>query len=291
MSTNVALKLKSAVFLMEAKRRRAMGYYTPRTLSVYSKAWQASLEPKALFHFCLFRHELGYRLPKYLDSLLGRVTDQLKPYDCAVAHALLSPRRRAEQAILRQHFAFWLGATPDQSIAVVGNSAELLGKGKASAIERFGRIVRFNHWRAPAEDVGERTDLWVRSPLDIKSGCSPIPAPPPSWIAVSGPEMSSRRPEWDNWEQSSSARMTSVPLHVWRGLVRILGAPPSAGLLTLAWLRSIRGSWYGIEVFGVGYGGGRYHAAKKNHHPSRRHDWKKETRVIEQWRVEGLKIN
>lgn len=291
MPADFARKLNATALLLEARRRRAVGRYTRATLGVYERAWRTFQAPRNLLHYCLFRHELGYRLPEHLDRLLGQASEHLGGRDHAVAELLRSPGRRMEQSETRRDFALWLERTCDEGIAVVGNSARLLGRGKAAAIEQSGCIVRFNNWRAPAVDVGERTDVWVRSPLDIQTGRSPIPTPPPAWVAVSGPEMGSRRPEWDDWAQNSSGRLVSVPLEAWRGLVRVLGAPPSAGLLSLAWLRSILGAWRGIEVFGVGYDSGRYHAAIRAHRPSRRHDWKKETCIIRQWEAEGLKLN
>ena len=73
--------------------------------------------------------------------------------------------------------------------------------------------------------------------------------------------------------------------------MRKLKAPPSAGLLTLAWLRSIRGCWDGIEVFGMGYAGGRYHAAKHKHRPSHRHRWDMEAALLRQWASDGLNVH
>jgi hypothetical protein len=140
-------------------------------------------------------------------------------------------------------------------------------------------------------DVGRRTDLWVRSPLDIRAADSTTPTPGPAWVAVSGPEMSARKPEWDGWNALYGGRLLSFPLQVWRPLVKALGAPPSAGLLTLGWLRAIRKGWDGIEVFGIGYAGGRYHAAKKNHRPSHRHRWSQETALLNHWMAEGLVVH
>lgn len=268
-----------------------MGDYSRTTLGLYAKAWETAPSPQTLLSYCLFRHELGYRPTKTLSKDLQDALPQLPANRRAVADALLSHERRADQQALQTEFYAWLRTAKRQTVAVVGNSAALLGARRARAIETAHCVVRFNHWKAEAEDVGRRTDVWVRSPLDIRAEDSPAPAPAPRWVAVSGPEMDCRRPEWHGWTTLNGRPLLSVPLHVWRTLVRKLDAPPSAGLLTLAWLRSIRGCWDGIEVYGIGYAGGRYHAAKPGHRPSHRHDWKKESVILQRWANEGLKMH
>jgi hypothetical protein len=277
--------------LLEAKRRRALGDYSRTTLGLYAKAWQTSQTPRSLLHYCLFLHELGYTLPKALRFSLTEAQAKLAEKQRRLAAAMLNESRRDCQADLHTEFAAWLRGAAAQTIAVIGNGANLLGSRRAADIEHADCVVRFNHWRAAPEDVGRRTDLWVRSPLDIRAAESPTPTPSPRWVAVSGPEMSARKPEWDDWGALNGGRLLSFPLQVWRPLVKALGAPPSAGLLTLGWLRAIRKSWDGIEVFGIGYAGGRYHAAKKNHRPSHRHRWHKEAEVLRGWAAGGLVVN
>jgi hypothetical protein len=94
---------------------------------------------------------------------------------------------------------------------------------------------------------------------------------------------------WKDWIQSGSP-LLSVPLSVWQELVAQLQAPPSAGLLTLLWLRHLAGTWHGIKATGFGYREGIYHAHLPNHQPSRRHRWKQEIDVLSQWQEEGLQI-
>ncbi len=276
--------------LLEARRRRAAGDYSRRTLGLYAKAWQSLQTHHSLLHYCFFVHELGYSLPGALCSALTESQAVLSAKQKELAASILSESRRARQAELRTEFATWIRGLSACTIAVVGNSASLLGRRQSSDIERASCIVRFNHWQAAPEDVGRRTDLWVRSPLDIQATDSKVPTPRPHWVAVSGPEMSARKPAWDEWDGLHDGRLLSFPLQVWRPLVRSLGAPPSAGILTLAWLRAIRKSWNGIEVFGIGYSGGRYHAAKKNHRPSHRHRWREEVKVLRGWAAEGLLV-
>ena len=283
--------LHGHALLLEARRRRAMGDYSRTTLGLYAKAWETAPSPQTLLNYCLFRHELGYRPTKTLSKDLQAALPQLPANRRAVADALLRHERRADQQALQTEFYAWLRNAERQTVAVVGNSAALLGARRARAIETAHCVIRFNHWKAEAEDVGRRTDVWVRSPLDIRAEDSPTPVPAPRWVAVSGPEMDSRRPEWDHWTMVNACPLLSVPLHVWRALVRKLDAPPSAGLLTLAWLHSTRGCWDGIEVFGMGYAGGRYHAAKNRHRPSHRHRWEMESALLGCWAGDGLKVH
>jgi hypothetical protein len=276
--------------LLEARRRRALGDYSRETLGLYERSWQLARTPETLLHFCLFRHELGYRLPDAWSRELAAAVPRLRPKDRYKADALRCRRQRTLDVSTQKKFAEWLCSSSHANVAVVGNSALLVNSGLARRIESAGCIVRFNHWQAANIDVGRRTDLWVRSPLDMQAHSSPPPTPPPSWIAVSGPEMIARRPEWPKWSAQSASPLISIPLRAWRALVRELKAPPSAGLLTLAWLRSIRGCWDGMVAYGIGYSGGPYHAAKPTHRPSHRHRWEKELTILERWTSEGLEL-
>lgn len=283
-------RLGSHALALEARRRRALGDYSRTTLGLYAKAWEAARSPQSLLNYCLFHHELGYHLTKKMCQDLREALPNSSTSSLQIARTLLDRERCISQQGIRAEFYSWLRSEGRRTIAVVGNSAALLGARQARAIEAAGCVIRFNHWRANAEDVGRRTDVWVRSPLDIRAKNSPTPVPPPCWIAVSGPEMDSRRVDWGHWGILNGGRLLSFPLHVWRALVRKLNAPPSAGLLTLAWLHSIRGTWEGIEVFGMGYSGGRYHAAKSRHRPSHRHRWKMEAALLRHWAQSGLNL-
>lgn len=57
------------------------------------------------------------------------------------------------------------------------------------------------------------------------------------WVVVSGPEMAFRLQDWRRFEASwqDGTRLLTVPLQTWSELVSALQAPPSAGLLFLAW--------------------------------------------------------
>jgi hypothetical protein len=276
--------------LLEARRRRALGQYTRETLSLYHRSWRLSRTPEAWLQLCLFRHELGYHLPPDWSCRLGNESGKLRTSDRQKADALCCQKQRALHATTQKRFCQWIRAEHREHVAVVGNGAGLLGKKQSRSIESADCIIRFNHWQAPAVDVGRRTDVWVRSPIDMRDSRSPAPYPPPSWVAVSGPEMICRHPDWQAWALENVSTLLAVPLNVWRSLVRELMAPPSAGVLTLGWLRSIRGHWHGITAYGIGYSGGQYHAAKARHRPSHRHHWARELTILERWSAEGLQL-
>jgi hypothetical protein len=83
-----------------------------------------------------------------------------------------------------------------------------------------------------------------------------------------------------------------MPLPIWRDLVHVLKAPPSAGLLVLAWLYSLANcNWQGVAFAGIGTGlakGQRYHASLARHVASDRHAWEKEVRLVAAWEQQGL---
>lgn len=279
-----------SALLLEARRRRALGNYSRKTLGIYQRSWRVSKAPDALLQLCLFRHELGYRVPSDLGLELSRTTAAMSSRDREQSALLSCITRRESHLSAQSLFADWLCSSSCRGISVVGNSAALAGKGLALQIDSSDCVIRFNDWQGAVEDVGSRTDMWVRSPLHMRYTDFPTPETIPAWIAVTGPEMICRRLEWQQWIDQNVAPLLAVPLPVWRHLVRELEAPPSAGLLTLRWLRATRGCWEGITAYGMGYAGGAYHISNPRHRASRRHRWNKEIRILQRWATEGLKL-
>jgi hypothetical protein len=73
-------------------------------------------------------------------------------------------------------------------------------------------------------------------------------------------------------------------------LVARLQAPPSAGLLMLAWLHAL-GGWDGIRIAAIGWGGGpagRHHLVQSNRQTGSRHCWQRERELVDEWRNAGL---
>lgn len=178
-----------------------------------------------------------------------------------------------------------------RSICVVGNSGALIGAGLGEVIDQHELVVRFNVFRGPQTDVrdsGHRLDAWVASP-----NLATAPPADARWVIVSGPDVRYRLQNWD-WLRpvlDQGRPVLTIPLEVWRQLVSQLAAPPSAGLLFLAWLRGLRGEWRGISAVGFGgAGAGPYHHAVRRQPAASRHHWEAERLVLQRWMAEGLAL-
>jgi hypothetical protein len=194
-----------------------------------------------------------------------------------------------QQAVWRDAFRAAVQAAP--SVCVVGNAAALTGSGLGAEIDRAGLVVRFNHWRGYASDprdLGTRISAWVSAPGFGSPGPEPV-----DWIVVSGPDACYHLRDWSVFRQrlEAGAPVLTVPLPAWRSLVRSLEAPPSAGVLMLAWLRELRGGWSGLMAAGIGHGGSvRYHHADRRAGASPRHAWAKEAALVQAWAAQGLDL-
>ncbi len=316
---------------MLGKYRRHKGLYDKKTLRCFSAAWNASKMPSDLLHYAMFRRDLGNRLPaRWVDFLFGALpsfssSDRCKALgliaerrpDCllAIDEVLFSDGLRLPavassassntnglwglakidlyQSRWREEFVNELrAAASSRGVAVIGNGATLFGLKAGGHIDRYSLVVRFNHFMGRTElneDVGERTDIWVVSP----GYQGPVPENV-SWIVMSGPDMRYRLGDWRNVLPlvERDVPLLTVPLSIWGGLVTVLKAPPSAGILVLAWLNALLGgTWQGISIAGIGSGlakDGRYHASLSRHPASSRHDWEMEALLVERWGAQGL---
>jgi hypothetical protein len=223
--------------------------------------------PAACQDWLLFRRDLGLPWPRRARSCLpdahrGPVRRRHAALD--TDKALQAAQARARDTLQQAVRA----ACGQAGVCVVGNGAGLLGQGRGTQIDAHGLVVRFNHWpRHAVADLGQRVDLWVCAPGVAMAPQDPAFTPPAArWILVSGPA----------WWSATSAGHLAVPLAVWRTLVRTLRAPPSAGVLTLAWLRELNGGWTGLHVTGIGRGpaaAGRWHLARAGRRHASRHNW------------------
>ena len=302
--------LPAALLTAAARRRRAKGFYDRRTLALFRRAWLRARSASALMDYLLFRRDLGFALaPRWLAPLRERLPGLRGRYR-RLALGLMAEigadpaggndfsedpgviGLHALQDQLRDAFAAVLRRQREDGICVVGNAGSLVGLRLGATIDQHGLVVRFNRFRGadsePA-DIGSRLDVWVVAP-DFEG-------PPPQgvrWIVVSGPEMRFRRHNWESLRPAldAGAVLLTVPLAPWRGLVATLQAPPSAGLLFLAWLRSLLGSWDGVRAVGFGAGatpGAVYHHADPRHKAVGRHQWAGERLVLQAWHDEGLR--
>jgi Glycosyltransferase family 29 (sialyltransferase) len=300
-------------------RRRRRGQYDRRLLAAAHDRLTGSVA--GLLAAALWRRDLGRPLPARWVATLRRDLGQLSAaargralgllaevapssltglpdawLDAAadlpgVAEALGRPQPLADAAE-RAAFAEWVCAHLISEHCLVGNAASLAGRGLGPRIDRAGAVWRFNQWQggaATAADVGSRCDVWVLSPA-----LQDAPLPDGlRWAVVSGPDMRFQGRHWPLARrlQAAGVPVLTVPLAVWRQTVQALQAPPSAGVLMLAWLAQLAGGWRGMTALGIGDGlsaTGGYHLARPGARPGSRHDWAAEAALVARWRAQGL---
>lgn len=311
--------------------RRHKGLYDKGTLRCFAAAWRSAGSPVNLLSYAMFRRDLGRPLPARWVGLLVAAVPNFSPAERRMALGLLAEARPdclsgMDLALLSDGMRLpaiasrmsgigndfrglaridecqpnWQAAFADQfrsaqssgGVAVIGNAATQDGLKAAAHIDQCGLVVRFNHFMGRSElveDVGRRTDVWVVSPGYVG------PAPERvSWIVMSGPDVRYRLSDWRHVMPlvEQGVPLLTIPLAVWQPLIPILKAPPSAGVLFLAYLTSLAGgNWRGVQSAGIGSGlakGGRYHASLPRHMASGRHSWEREASLVQVWRQEGL---
>ncbi len=166
-------------------------------------------------------------------------------------------------------------------------------------IDAHDIVVRFNHYRSATsrlEDTGRRIDVWVRAPnlniIDLAEN------PMADWIVLSGPDIRYKLANWEPLKPHLEAgrQILTVPLDIWRTLVNELQAPPSAGMLLLAWAIRLTGSPAGITVAGFQSAINpvlirqAYHQALPQQRPGRRHNWAGERKLLNRWQSAGLTL-
>lgn len=280
--------------------RRKRGHYDRLTLACFWRAWCAQQGIHSLLAWLSFRRDLGRPVPlRWRASLQAisegqarfvtarqrnRARDLLAHDHESVQHALASDRRA---------FEAWLAVmrSAPGGLCVVGNAAGMTDVGFGGLIDASAAVVRFNRCFSPgaqAEDIGRRTDVWVFSPSCVE------PAPQGvRWAVVSGPDPAGSLGRWSQVQRLREAGVPvlTVPLRIWREQVLALGAPPSAGLLLLAWLSDFEAGWDGISSVGIGWGrgrDGRHHLHATQATVGERHRWAAEQARIARWREEGL---
>ena len=269
-----------------AKSARAAGYYSIATLWLFRQSWLSSGSLADYLHYLAFRRDLGYpltprqakRLQSWFQQPLARYWWQIKNRSSASLLKRLLQTTAGNPANIERKFQQYLQQAGQ--INLVGNSGQLTGASYGNAIDKAGAVIRFNrcfsqHTRV--QDTGQKTDIWVAAP-DFK-----LAAPPANWYILTGPDML-------NWittlppALASKQLVLSVPLAVWRRLVRQLAAPPSAGILTLSWLFDLAPKAT-ITIYGFTLSNSHlpYHHADPTHQAVSRHHWQAEQRLLSKW--------
>jgi len=203
---------------------------------------------------------------------------------------------QANQDETRQHFADFLNRSRS-SVCIVGNAAGLSGAGMGKKIDAHEVVVRFNHYCSATsrrEDTGLRIDIWVRAPnlKTVDHGVNPMA----DWIVLSGPDIRYQLADWDPLLPYLEAgrKILTVPLDIWRTLVKELHAPPSAGILLLAWVIRLMEGAGGISAAGFQSAvnpasvSRPYHHALSQQRPGHRHNWVAERELLNRWQSAGL---
>ncbi len=181
-----------------------------------------------------------------------------------------------------------------RGVCVVGNAGVMPGSGLGGVIDKHDCVVRFNTFvgtQTHIEDIGRKHTIWVVTPA-FCTGKVPINFS--GSVVLTGPDMRYRMLDWSGLKafRELGLPLLTVPLSVWHGMVRELAAPPSAGLLFLAWLKNILGSWTRVSVAGFAALAtieAAYHSTDPKHKASSRHNWSGESVILRRWQNEGLK--
>lgn len=218
--------------------------------------------------------------------------------------APLTPRARQLAALYASQEDWRSTLAADLSsagrVCVVGNAGSMNGARLGRQIDLQPRVVRFNRWAGPASsprDLGSRLDVWVCAPRFLTQ-LARLPRDLPPWVILTGPDAryarAGRPVEWDLvlGMLDAGVKVLTLPLAAWGESVRLIGAPPSAGLLFLAWARRTLGGFErlviaGFDIASVGTKG--YHHAGPGLRSGRRHAWDREKGLLDEWKKAGLR--
>lgn len=290
-----------------AKKLRTEGFYDYRTLYFYKKAWQKTKNAKNLVEYLSFRRDLGYKLSINKQIILKNNLHLLKNKEKQSACCLLNEVQALgneecsikdinkiihdNQIIWLNEFQEALNSAADKKICIVGNSASLRYANIANNIDKSGIVIRFNKCfnDETKSYTGHKIDIWVCAP-NFKDEVQERA----DWIILTGPNLVYKNYNFDRFEKyvKNGKKILGVPLNIWKELVFILKAPPSAGVLVLWWLKNILGGWNGIcaSGFDLSVKTGRYHHVNPRYLAGERHNWKLEKKLLIDWKSQGLEI-
>lgn len=275
--------IHAKILIWKALKKRQKGDYSKSTLKLYYKACRLDSSKTNKVFLYKFFHDLGYRPPKKHCHELMHV-----PFFSNLAQGKNENKIHNFRELLKD----FIRHNSTNGLSVVGNGAALHGAGLKDEIEQTSFIVRFNDWQnADAEDVGTRTDCWVRSTEHLESSKLQLNEINSGrfFTVISGPDPHLRWKKWDSFF-SGETSATTLPLAIWKQLVAELKAPPSAGLFFLAWINQTLGSLHGVRAYGFGYSGGSYNGPNFSRGASSRHNWTGEIIILNNWIKTGLTL-
>ena len=187
-----------------------------------------------------------------------------------------------------------------KDVLAVGNASTSNDPNINSIVNNAKVIIRFNHYKASLGtdlcDDSNREDckvnIWVQS-SDFKVKNNNIKEENPLWVVISGPDIIFQLKNWDHIESllQEKHKVITPPLYIWRELVHKLEAPPSSGILMLAWLKDILGGVSDINAIGFqnkALKNQPYHRLLSKHKANSRHNWDNEKLLLNEWESEGL---
>lgn len=207
----------------------------------------------------------------------------------ALLRESLTGARVAAMQAAREAFVAWLQARAAGGVCVVGNAGSVLERPRGAEIDAHAVVLRFNRWQPSGQDqapaLGDRLDVWVAAP-----DCRGLPLQTPAWAVITGADPLVAMEAWPQVQalRARGVPVLTVPLGIWRTLVDRLGAPPSAGVLVLAWLTTM-GLGPGLHMTGIAEAAAAdSHVLGGGHRRGRRHAWDRERSLVAQWRAAGL---
>lgn|GEM_PF-7079308 len=240
---------------------------------------------------CILPGCLGTRLSHYPGLLRHEL--QLAPtcrFNNAIAD-VLSRRAQAldaltttfEQALRNLEYTIGESAVSGKpiQIAVVGNSPSLLQANRGNEIDAADLVIRFNHVKPEVNSnhTGRKTNIWVMSPSTSINLCPPDAKA----IMVSGLHPLTRPSLYWPTLATTNKPLCSFPASIWYELVQRFNAPPTAGTLVLATLRSMNMNLaiqcYGFSTSYTVLCGHKNHMSD-NTPRSSRHNWLAEVKWL-----------
>lgn len=276
-------------FALMAKHARQAGYYNLTTLWLFRKSWLHSQGIAEYLLYLSFRRDLGYQINNHQRQRLKCFfKSRLQFYFWCCLHLkslLLYKKLLRSNKQIKTVNALQKQLQKVSSIQLVGNSGNLLGSKLGMAIDQAEIVVRFNscfNQNAEFADTGQKIDIWVGAP-DFKQ-----PTPKASWYIISGPDMLSWIKNLPEAFQDKSP-LLSMPLDCWRHLVKILAAPPSAGVLTAFWFKQLApNSELWLCGFTFSPNNKQYHHADYQHKAVVRHNWHGEAKLLQEWKSKNI---
>lgn len=285
----------------------AQGKYNIATLWAFRKVWLRSQQWTDYLAYLVFRRALGYPLTARKAKLLQQQLrwpfgwlhkiyrhrwrqswNLLAEYHARHQQAKqgsappLLKYRRNNQQLWRSQLAAYLDAA--ELVYCVGNSPKLNSSGLGQDIDAAACVVRFNLYQTEHvrnTDIGQKCHIWVLAP-----GFRSKLEPDCEWLILTGPDMLWWQLNWAHLDYLAAKKLISIPLSYWRHLVRQLAAPPSAGLLTIEFLRAITANKNKFKLAGFGYNPQieqQYHLTQPEHQAVSRHNWLAEYEYFQQW--------